>query len=390
MSTTMPVLHRSSPALPVTTQRVSLAAALALIYLALVLYASLYPFGGWRWQGVLPWAFLFAPWPQHWTWFDLSANLLAYVPLGLLLTLALARSGYPRAAIGVGLLLPCLLSLVLEATQSLLVQHRVPSQVDWLLNSLGGALGVALALLLLRSRWPGRWTALCQSALVAQTYAAVLLLALWPVALLYPTSVPFGLGQVWPRLEQALLDLVAGTFMHPWLPQALPGQPLSPLTEALVVALCLWAPLLLGYALLRRVGQRLVFLWLALPLALGVLLLSASLTYGPLNAWAWLTPAASLGLIFALALGLLSLALGQRSAAVLSLLAWVLALALLNRAPEAAYFAQSLQIWEQGRFIRLYGLTQWLGWLWPYAALAVGLRLALRPMQRSAPYNNRV
>ena len=25
--------------------------------------------------------------------------------------------------------------------------------------------------------------------------------------------------------------------------------------------------------------------------------------------------------------------------------------------------------WEQGRFIRFYGLGQWLGWLWPYVAL---------------------
>jgi len=380
----MPVLQRTPLPAAAASRRSSLAWPLALIYLVLVVYASLYPFGGWRFQGVMPWAFLFAPWPPHWTGFDVGTNLLAYVPLGLLLALALARSGYPRAAIWVGLLLPSLVSLLLEGTQTLLVQHRVPSQVDWLLNSTGAALGVLLAWLLLRSRWMLRWTALRQSALVTHTYGAVVVLALWPLALIYPTSVPFGLGQIWHRLEAALFDLATGTFLQTWMPQPLPALPLSPLTEAVLVALCLWAPLLLGYALLRRVGQRFVFLLLALGVALGVVLLSASLTYGPTNAWAWLSSAASLGLIFALALGLLSLALGHRSAAVLSLLAWVLALALLNRAPEVPYFAQSLQIWEQGRFIRLHGLTQWLGWLWPYAALWVGLRLALRPAQRSA------
>lgn len=380
----MPVLQRTPLPAAAASRRSSLAWPLALIYLVLVVYASLYPFGGWRFQGVMPWAFLFAPWPPHWTGFDVGTNLLAYVPLGLLLALALARSGYPRAAIWVGLLLPSLVSLLLEGTQTLLVQHRVPSQVDWLLNSTGAALGVLLAWLLLRSRWMLRWTALRQSALVTHTYGAVVVLALWPLALIYPTSVPFGLGQIWHRLETALHELAQGTFLQAWMPQPLPALPLSPLAEAVLVALCLWAPLLLGYALLRRVGQRFVFLLLGLGLALGVVLLSASLTYGPTNAWAWLSSAASLGLIFALALGLLSLALGHRSAAVLSLLAWVLALALLNRAPEVPYFAQSLQIWEQGRFIRLHGLTQWLGWLWPYAALWVGLRLALRPAQRSA------
>ncbi|MGZ5848710.1 MAG: VanZ family protein, partial [Ramlibacter sp.] len=45
-------------------------------------------------------------------------------------------------------------------------------------------------------------------------------------------------------------------------------------------------------------------------------------------------------------------------------------LSLLNQAPASPYFAHLLQAWEQGRFIRFHGLAQWLGWLWPYAALA--------------------
>jgi len=28
-----------------------------------------------------------------------------------------------------------------------------------------------------------------------------------------------------------------------------------------------------------------------------------------------------------------------------------------------------LQLWEQGRFIRFHGIVQWLGWLWPFAAM---------------------
>ncbi len=44
-------------------------------------------------------------------------------------------------------------------------------------------------------------------------------------------------------------------------------------------------------------------------------------------------------------------------------------LSLLNQAPADPYFSQTLQTWEQGRFIRFHGLAQWLGWLWPYATL---------------------
>ena len=53
---------------------------------------------------------------------------------------------------------------------------------------------------------------------------------------------------------------------------------------------------------------------------------------------------------------------------------------LLNQAPPSPYYATALQSWEQGRFIRFFGLGQWLSWLWPFAAIAyVLLRLARVP-----------
>ncbi|MDP3836377.1 MAG: VanZ family protein, partial [Hydrogenophaga sp.] len=42
-----------------------------------------------------------------------------------------------------------------------------------------------------------------------------------------------------------------------------------------------------------------------------------------------------------------------------------------------------LEVWEQGRFIRFHGLSQWLGWLWPFAALLFGLRAVARTPQAS-------
>ena len=62
---------------------------LALAYVVLISYASLYPLANWRDLGVSPLAFLDAGWPRYWTGFDLSINVLAYLPLGFLLTLAL-------------------------------------------------------------------------------------------------------------------------------------------------------------------------------------------------------------------------------------------------------------------------------------------------------------
>ena len=55
----------------------------------------------------------------------------------------------------------------------------------------------------------------------------------------------------------------------------------------------------------------------------------------------------------------------------------MLHLSRVNQAPASAYFADTLQAWEQGRFIRFNGVAQWLGWLWPYAALVYVLSAGL-------------
>ena len=59
---------------------------LAWLYAALIVYASLYPFGPWRDQGIVPWAFLWAPRTPYWSAFDVFSNLVGYVPLGFWVT----------------------------------------------------------------------------------------------------------------------------------------------------------------------------------------------------------------------------------------------------------------------------------------------------------------
>jgi VanZ family protein len=357
--------------------RHTLALPLAVGAVGLVIYASLYPFADWRFQGMSPWSFLTAPWPQYWTGFDVASNLLGYLPLGFLWALTMVRLGWYRWVWPVGVGLPAALSLCMEAAQNFLPM-RVPSQVDALLNTAGAACGVALVLLLLRWRVLAPWNHFRERCLVADPAGGFLVLVLWPWAVLYPTPVPFGLGQVWWRAEAALQRLLEDTPFETWLPPSAPVSVLSPLAEAVVVALSLWVPLLLGYAVLRRVVQRFVFAvsWALLaPTALAV---SAALTYGPQHAWGWLTGPVWLGMAVAASMAFLALGLSHRASAVLLLMSLTWALVLLNQSSESAYFAQSLQIWEQGRFIRFHGLSQWVGWLWPFAALWVALRLALR------------
>jgi len=107
-------------------------------------------------------------------------------------------------------------------------------------------------------------------------------------------------------------------------------------------------------------------------LATGVLVsaLSAALTWGPAYAWAWVSRPVELGLLMGAFVALVALFVPSRICVWLLLFALVVQVALLNAAPESAYFASTLQGWEQGRFIHFHGLAQWVGWLWPYVAFA--------------------
>ena len=45
-------------------------------------------------------------------------------------------------------------------------------------------------------------------------------------------------------------------------------------------------------------------------------------------------------------------------------------LILVHQAPSDPYYAQTLQAWENGRFVRFHGLSRWFGLLWPFVALS--------------------
>jgi VanZ family protein len=346
-------------------------------YAALVVYASLYPFSGWRDQGIAPWEFFWSPLPKYWTGFDVAANVAGYVPLGFLLALSFLRRGSRRfapttnsAAIAVAVLAGAVLSLWMEALQTYL-PARVPSNVDFALNVAGTLVGAVLAGGLELAGAIDRWSRFRVRWFMDDARGALVLLALWPFALLFPASVPLGLGQVFERVEGALADWLLDTPFLEWLPvRDVELQPLVPGTELLCVALGALIPCLLGFSVVRSAGRRALFAVAAIGVGIGATALSAALSWGPSHAWAWLSLPVWVGLGVGLALAIALLPVPGRACAALVLLALVLHLSLLNQAPASAYFAQTLQTWEQGRFIRFNGLAQWLGWLWPYAALA--------------------
>lgn len=357
----------------------SAALPLGLFYAALIVYASLFPFTGWRDQGLAPWVFLWAPWPQYWTRFDLVANLAGYAPLGFLLALALMRMRRAWPAVTLASTAAALLSFTMESLQSYL-PLRVASNLDLGLNAAGGVLGALLAFVLERLGAIDRWRRFRARWFVRNSRGALVLLALWPVGLLFPAPVAFGLGQVWERLEEGVAELLQDTPFIEWLPlRELELQPLLPGAELVCVALGALVPCLLGYTVVRHRGRRVLFALSALLVGIGVSALSAGLSYGPVHAWAWLNQPVQLGLLLAALAALLLLPMPGRVCVLALMLVLVVQVLLLNAAPQSPYFAVTLQGWEQGRFIHFHGLAQWVGWLWPYAAFIYLLTRLGRP-----------
>jgi VanZ family protein len=342
---------------------------LALVYVGLIVYASLYPFADWRYQSIVPWAFLSGPLPKYWTGFDVAINVLGYMPLGFLLVLSALRTGRLRYAMGLAVLVSGLLSLTMESVQSYL-PTRVSSNVDFGLNVLGGWLGAIIAGAMEKIGIIDRWSRFRARWFVADARGGLVLLALWPLALLFPAAVPFGLGQVVERLEAALAEVLQDTPFLDWLPlRDIELQPLVPSVELVCVMLGVLIPCLLGYCIIPSVARRVLFVLLTFAIGICTTALSAALSFGPQHAWAWFNLPAEAGLVAALLVVIFMLWVPRRATAALVLLALGVYLSLLNQAPASAYFSQTLATWEQGRFIRFHGLAQWLGWLWPYAAV---------------------
>ncbi|MEY2781479.1 MAG: hypothetical protein RL307_1183 [Pseudomonadota bacterium] len=355
----------------------------AVCFAALNLYASLYPFEGWRDQGLMPLEFLFEPWPKYWTWFDLITNVLAYVPLGFCLALGWLRSQGQAKGLWLWWLALSLMSLMLEATQTYL-PVRVASWVDWVLNSLGGAMGLMLALLLQRRGWVMRWHEFSSQWFVPDARGAMVWLGLWPFALLFPVAVPFGLGHVLERLEDLLGEWLHGTPFLEWLPfRAIEPEPLLPAAEVLCMVLGLLIPILVAYAVIAHPVRRCLTAGLVVLVGFFATSLSSGLTFGGIHSLSWFTLPTQVAMVLALMWSAVLAWVSRPLALAFLLLSLVVHLMTLNQSASDVYLVHNLQSWQQNQYIRFNGALQWVGWFWPFGVLVWAM------MQWSSTARNR-
>ncbi len=348
---------------------VSRAALLA--YLLLIVYASWFPFSGWRGSGLSPTSFLTFTMPQYWTVFDVVVNVIGYIPLGMLLVLAIYPYFRGIWAIIVGALLGMLVSGTMEAVQTYL-PSRVPSSLDFLTNSAGALVGVFIGLAGARSYLnESRLYQTRQRWFAPHASQGLVLLALWPLAQIYPLGYMFGHGQLLPIFSgwlskglDADIDLV--TMLRPGAAMSVEQYWLS---ETVITACGMTGAVLTMLCLLNRGAPRSRLMIALVAAALLLKTLSSSLLFTPDNAFVWITPGAQGGfLIGVIMLAGLAFApqVAQRRLAVVTLL---LSLLVVNTIPVNPYFSATLQGWVQGKFLNFNGAAQFLSLLWPFFAL---------------------
>ena len=345
-------------------QAMPLARAMSLSYALLILYVSLNPFDFDFHNGIAPWAWLDAPLPRFITLFDVSVNILAYIPFGFLVVFA----AYPRwrnyVALGLALSLSAALALGVETFQSWL-PTRIPSQMDWWANILGGLLGGLLAIPLgpqwlsgsaIRRRFD-QWFGL--------NWAACALFLLFPWSQIYPQSSWLGTG-VWGHAIFGSVDW--GTVVINQLIQ-----------EMAITSLC-W----LGIALLLSLGLRTKApQWRILNGLLGLTVLIktlfTALQFGGEFSLIWLTAGALWGMVLGSILLRWALKLNPRAKFWLALICLLGATIAVNVLPDNPYFILTLRHWYQGRLLHFNELMQWVSVVWLPLALVWMIRSAIDP-----------
>lgn len=357
---------------PFQSRHSPVARATLLAYLFLIVYASWFPFTGWHSNGLSPLTFLEnTRMPRYWTGFDVGVNIVGYIPLGTLIVYSL----YPRLtgffAVLVATICGMLISGTMEAVQSYL-PTRVSSHLDFYTNSGGCLLGAIIGAMSARKlldhshlyRLRQRW-------FVQHASQGLVLVALWPLAQIYPQGYLFGLGQLLPILSNWLsklagvpIDLAA--MLRPDTVLTVEQYWLS---ETIITACGMTGAVLTLLCLLRRSAPRTMLMVTLIVAALMVRSMASALLFSPQNAFVWITPGAQGGFLIGLImLGGLAFAphLAQRRIAIACLL---LSLVMVNTTPVNPYFMSTLQGWVQGKFLNFNGAAHFLALLWPFMAL---------------------
>jgi VanZ family protein len=363
-----PVAYRQHGGFSAHTVR--LAWILAVAYLLVIVYASLQPFLGWRAPPEEVLRFLVASWPRFITLQDVTVNVAAYVPLGLLLSIGFGARHGPARGAAAATLSAALLSLMME-TMQMFLPMRIASNIDLLANILGALVGAMAAPLLAPTRAVGARLHATRHRLFEDGMTAdvgFVIVMLWLVTQFHPTAQLFGTGAI-----RATFDL----------PAYFPHTPLLAFgSEAVVATFNLLGVGLMLSALMRGAPRPMLAIGSVVGAALAVKVVTATVLLQAPTPLAWLTPGVIAGLAAGWILLLAAVHLPRPAQLAVAAACVAIATAAINLAPDNPYQNVPPRLLARGasHFLSFSGIVRALSELWPllaigYLGYAFGSRL---------------
>ena len=347
-------MHWVMKELFITETRARLRTWLATCYTLFIVYASLSPFSGWREQGLDFANVLEMPLSFSYSAFDAIVNLLAYMPFGLLVCLALRAHFNSITSLALCIVLGMSLSAGMEYLQMYLPM-RISSNLDLLANGAGALVGALLAASI--TLWTRFFSRLAnwRSGLFhhgREMDFGLALLTLWMF------------GQINPSLPMLGSVFISEAARQPFVaPPAAPFDWLA--SSAVTLNLLMLGTLMLT---LLRTSRNLITALLAV---LSIVALAKFVTAAVLlKSWAlllWINSEAALGIVLGIALLFVSLRLPHAVIIIFGALIALIYLCIINfvldsNTPSAA---MSIYYWHYGHLLNYNGLAQTIMLIFP-------------------------
>jgi VanZ family protein len=332
------------------------------VWLILIAYASLYPFFPPRLPSLEAIGAMFAR-PRYLVAYDIVWNVLAYMPLGVLLRLHFSRVGARHPGL-VAIALAAGWSFLMEALQ-LFLPNRVASMYDVASNAAGAAAGAAMFIEPFHSAVTRPLAQERDQWLIAGARgdAGLMLVTLWLLAQLNPALPFFGAGNLGEANAAAVVPTPASLSMVPWAGVAL--------------SICGFGLFISTLVRVRDGSLRATFALLSV--ALWLKFLGASIVLQPHFSDEWVSAGRVAGLVVGLAL-FIPLRRMPRAGRIYLAIVTIMAGDLLSKI-FGAYSSLDdflrLFRWPHGQLASFATLTRFIHELWPLAALVFLIALFL-------------
>ena len=341
---------------PFLAQPYPLARMALWLIIVLVAYASLTPFNFYLAAPNLAYEWVRAPLPRYIPLFDVTTNILGYLPFGFLMVFAVFPRLRKWQALLFSVFCGMILSGSLESLQAFL-PRRISSQVDWYSNILGTLIG-ALFALPLRPAWlSGNMAERFRYTIFGKQQSFFLLVLLFPWAQIHPQNAWLGMGD---------LGIKALRISPYW------SLPFNNATQELLITAVASSSLaaLLLFATKTKAPQiRFILVVTGLTIALKVF--ASELQVGSNGMTIWWSISVGLGL----GIGLLMLWFISHLTKVylwwISFIGLIILLILVNTLPQDPYYLAQLEILPRGRLTNFNDLLKWISNTWPFLALFI-------------------